>query len=456
MKLIQFAAGAAVSLSTALAIASNPFSVEFAGVPDFDGDPFTLEIPNSLTQVDGGMIHVAGTVSDTKAFMSEGAIFEFDFPTKSGVKLPLIPPAGDVTSFAAEHISDDGQTVGGFSLSSEFDLDAIKWQNFVDAAQKLLNPVGTDGASVDGMDSTGFVLVGGAFGFGFLPAVTWDEGTGFAPTALDEPFVDGNGGLAFDAAVMGNEIYTVGESFDNFFSTSPTLWNGSSVAENLDTGTGTGTGGSAKSVTDDVSTVVGHVLDQFFNQHPAIWEDGDLDQSDFVLFQPDLPAEYESGSFDRVDAFDINPLRGTPTIVAGGTGQMPGGETNAIIFTPGSGIRSVEDLVVNELGGSIAPFTALTSLSDLRSAPGNALLLAGMGQTPEGERGWVMRIVALGGGGCSPADIAEPFGLLDLADISAFVTDFLAQDPIADIVTDGFFDLADISAFVLAFTEGCP
>ncbi len=59
--------------------------------------------------------------------------------------------------------------------------------------------------------------------------------------------------------------------------------------------------------------------------------------------------------------------------------------------------------------------------------------------------------------GCNAADIAEPFGVLDLADIQAFVNAFLAQDPAADIAPPtGVFDLADLQAFVTAFSAGCP
>jgi hypothetical protein len=59
--------------------------------------------------------------------------------------------------------------------------------------------------------------------------------------------------------------------------------------------------------------------------------------------------------------------------------------------------------------------------------------------------------------GCNDADLAEPFGVLDLADISAFVTGFLAQDPIADLAPPaGVWDLADVTAFVTAFQAGCP
>jgi hypothetical protein len=59
-------------------------------------------------------------------------------------------------------------------------------------------------------------------------------------------------------------------------------------------------------------------------------------------------------------------------------------------------------------------------------------------------------------GGCNDADLAEPFGILDLSDITTFVGAFTSQDPIADINGDTLFDLSDITAFVGAFTAGCP
>lgn len=59
--------------------------------------------------------------------------------------------------------------------------------------------------------------------------------------------------------------------------------------------------------------------------------------------------------------------------------------------------------------------------------------------------------------GCNIADLAAPFGVLDLADINAFVTGFTTANPIADLAPPfGVFDLADITAFVGAFTAGCP
>jgi hypothetical protein len=56
-----------------------------------------------------------------------------------------------------------------------------------------------------------------------------------------------------------------------------------------------------------------------------------------------------------------------------------------------------------------------------------------------------------------PADLAEPFGVLDLSDINAFINGFVAQDPIADLATpEGVFDLADVNAFLQSFVVGCP
>lgn len=55
-----------------------------------------------------------------------------------------------------------------------------------------------------------------------------------------------------------------------------------------------------------------------------------------------------------------------------------------------------------------------------------------------------------------PADLAPPAGVLDLADIAAFVGGFISGDPIADLNPDGVFDLADITAFIASFNAGCP
>lgn len=60
-------------------------------------------------------------------------------------------------------------------------------------------------------------------------------------------------------------------------------------------------------------------------------------------------------------------------------------------------------------------------------------------------------------GGCNAADIAEPFGVLDLADVNAFLIGFQNQDPVADLAPPfGVWDLSDIAVFTSEFVAGCP
>ena len=69
----------------------------------------------------------------------------------------------------------------------------------------------------------------------------------------------------------------------------------------------------------------------------------------------------------------------------------------------------------------------------------------------------VSTLLAPGDGPCNPADLAFPFGVLDLADINAFVGAFVNQQPAADLAPPfGVFDLSDINQFATSFLTGCP
>jgi hypothetical protein len=57
---------------------------------------------------------------------------------------------------------------------------------------------------------------------------------------------------------------------------------------------------------------------------------------------------------------------------------------------------------------------------------------------------------------CNAGDFAPPFGILDLADISAFIAAFTGGSPLADLNGDSFLDLADLGLFIGSFTGGCP
>ncbi len=57
---------------------------------------------------------------------------------------------------------------------------------------------------------------------------------------------------------------------------------------------------------------------------------------------------------------------------------------------------------------------------------------------------------------CGPADVAAPFGTLNIDDVDGFVAAFLAPDLLADCDGNGFLNIDDIDCFVADFLAGCP
>ncbi|MAY74509.1 MAG: hypothetical protein CMJ31_07370 [Phycisphaerae bacterium] len=58
---------------------------------------------------------------------------------------------------------------------------------------------------------------------------------------------------------------------------------------------------------------------------------------------------------------------------------------------------------------------------------------------------------------CSPADLAEPYGTVDIADVVRFLQLFGASDPASDVAAPmGVYDIADVVAFLQLFGAGCP
>lgn len=59
--------------------------------------------------------------------------------------------------------------------------------------------------------------------------------------------------------------------------------------------------------------------------------------------------------------------------------------------------------------------------------------------------------------GCSPADLAEPFGTLNFFDVAAYIALYNAGSPTADLAPPiGTLNFFDISAFINLFNSGCP
>jgi len=97
-------------------------------------------------------------------------------------------------------------------------------------------------------------------------------------------------------------------------------------------------------------------------------------------------------------------------------------------------------LATSTLNLGVGP-SALASSSD-----GNMLAVA----APIGDGVALLNLAQ----GCSQADLTGD-GILDFFDISAFLTAFGNQDPVADFNGDSAFDFFDISVFLSVFSAGC-
>ncbi|MBO6512365.1 MAG: hypothetical protein JJ974_00180 [Phycisphaerales bacterium] len=73
---------------------------------------------------------------------------------------------------------------------------------------------------------------------------------------------------------------------------------------------------------------------------------------------------------------------------------------------------------------------------------------------PNSGNDWVAGVETITIVACRP-DLNTD-GQLDFFDISAFLTAFSNQDPVADWNNDGFFDFFDISGFLQSYSNGCP
>lgn len=187
--------------------------------------------------------------------------------------------------------------------------------------------------------------------------------------------------------------------------------------------------------------------------------DGDGDM-DLAAVMSDDFASRAGGFFNNAGV--LGPEVSAPTNgansgdVAAGDFDLDGDIDLAVTNTDGNSISIMENT-----GGAFAPGVAfgagtrpekiIAADLDNNGSPDLALTNRDSNDT------WMfLSQAAAGPQACNGADVAKPFGVLDLSDIQAFVTAFTSQDAAADLDGNGIFDLGDIHAFVSAFTGGCP
>jgi len=176
--------------------------------------------------------------------------------------------------------------------------------------------------------------------------------------------------------------------------------------------------------------VVGSSMQFQGSGRPFIWSDADGIQ------EIPLPAGTSQGSARGVNS----------------DGWAVGTASNAFAIPflfDGTQTFRVADLIPAGTGWNLDTNTS----SSARSISEDGVIV-GTGVLNGEVRGYAMIPVS---GGCNDADLEQPFGVLDLADVQGFIAAFLANDPAADIAPPtGVLDLADLQAFISAFIAGCP
>ena len=196
----------------------------------------------------------------------------------------------------------------------------------------------------------------------------------------------------------------------------------------------------------------------------------------------------------RVSTMRWNNINGVTTTLQGTNFamEMPAGSSVETVAIPIVNLASFEQYAYFYVGGDgvgaddtllVQYFTPVSGWQTLATISGSATTasLAGFEyQLPFGvlaANDFRLRFTANTGGGaffvddvnvgtnrlppanpgCSAADLAAPFGVLNFFDLSAYLALFNAGDPAADLAAPfGTLNFFDLSAYLASFNAGCP
>ncbi|MBZ0173483.1 MAG: hypothetical protein K8E66_13955, partial [Phycisphaerales bacterium] len=314
---------------------------------------------------------------------------------------------------------------------------------------RLIPPMAPDGDNIDlsygsawGLSGDGSTLTGfywyhgednGVPFAGRARPSTWSQATGLVGLDVDIARSARVNGANYDGSIV------CGWEENTFGAWQPTVWrNGVKMrlSEN-------DAFVCCEQLTADGDTVVGQSLNTFtLNREPTIWTWNGASYDELRLgVLPGTPA---------INGFGIALCVSDDASIIGGVNFYsfsPGGPADGFIWTEATGLVKADDYIAG-LGLDIADEIQIRSV-DAMSADGSTIAVDGLHPTTGALVGAIIRLTP----DC-PADMNDD-GVLDLADVNAFVAGFTSQDPIADLTGDGVFDLADINAFVTSFLAGC-
>jgi uncharacterized membrane protein len=338
----------------------------------------------------------------------------------------------DGTRISASIITEDGT-----HMTQGIWTDGQGWQ-------RLIPPMAQDGMVIDlsygsawGLSGDGTTLTGFYWSTDRARPCTWSEVTGLVGLPKDP----GRSGRVNGANHDGSIVVGWEERFDGAWQA--TVWRHGVKIRLGDYAASS----PAEQCTADGGMVVGRAYNpQTTSREPTVWSwnGASYDEQRLGLL-PGTPIGTGWGVANGI-ADD-----GSMIVGANYYSLSPGGPADGFIWTADTGLVKADDFVAS-LGLDIADEIQIRDVNAI-SPDGSTIAAYGYHPTTFALRGVIIRIEP----GCgNDADLAEPFGVLDLADINAFIAGFNTQNPIADLDGNGIFDLADINGFILAFQTGCP
>ena len=189
----------------------------------------------------------------------------------------------------------------------------------------------------------------------------------------------------------------------------------------------------------------------------------------------DPPADADGSGRCYVTGNSLNnDVDGGPTYLISPVIQLAGLNDPIVSFarwhqTNGDDVLTVEfsdDLGatwvnVETVGSGANWVTAEHRVADHVSAAGTLMVRFGSSDNPNvyiTESGIdAFRVIDVVCDTACPADLAEPFGTLNIFDIQAFIGLYNAQDPAADIAAPlGTWNIFDLQAYIDQYNQGCP
>jgi probable HAF family extracellular repeat protein len=280
-------------------------------------------------------------------------------------------PGGQFFSLALE-TSLDGSVIVGQGSSAVSDSAAVRWQNGLIEDLGAMVPNGLSTAW--GVSADGTVIVGEADSPDGHVAFRWTSSGGMTPLGFLPGLPDGTSNpQSIGYAVSPNGSTIVGAS------TSAFGWQAFHWANGIMSGlgfVGDGFYSEARDVSADGTVIVGASNTTPTGGTQAFrWENGAM------IGLGGIPGE-PVGSYAQGVSADGQ-------IVIGSAATLAPGGAKAFIWDPSTGMRSVQDVLVNELGLDLTGWF----LSEVEDVSADGQTLVGFGINPQGvSEGWIAHL----------------------------------------------------------------